>query len=233
MRLVTTDAKTPAGTLWAALEIDMPVSTKTYWRVPGEAGIPPRFDFSGSSDIGGHTIAWPYPTRGETASYLDHAYYGRAVLPLELEVTGDAPVIALNAQLGICSDICIPVSADFELPLDLEEPDRANALRIDQARAKVPLHWEGEELIGDVRFAPDEAVLIAELEVDGFPAQTAIADIAGRSLLFGAPDVDPVDRTLRFPLLGKVQADLSEGEPVHITFMADDGPYEIIRPLGL
>lgn len=233
IRLVATDVVTQAGTVWAALEIDMPEAMKTYWRVPGESGIPPRLDFSGSTGIGGHAIAWPYPTRGETASYLDHAYYGRTVLPIEIEVTGDAPVIALNALLGICSDICVPVSVDFVLPIDHEDPDHANRLRIEQARAEVPIMWDGDELIGDIRFSADEAVLVADIAAGGFPAHTAIADIAGRPLLFGPPEADPDGRTLRFPLLGKAQADLAEGEAVHVTFMGEDGPYEIVRPLGL
>jgi DsbC/DsbD-like thiol-disulfide interchange protein len=231
IRLVSTDNITADGTVWVALEIDMPATTKTYWRVPGESGIPPRLDFSASSDIGAHTIAWPYPQRSVTDAYLDHAYYGHTVLPIELEITGDTPAVSLSAVLGICSDICVPVSADFSLEIDADEPDRANTLRVQQALAKTPIEWEGEELIGDIRLAEDHSALIAETEDATFPVQTAIADIAGRPMLFGPPEIDGAE--LRFPLLGKARGDLTEGEHVHITFMGSDGPYEIIKPLRL
>lgn len=230
IRLVTADTISAEGTIWAALEINMPASTKTYWRVPGESGIPPRFDFSGSIGLGAHTIAWPYPTRSENAAYLDHAYYGHTVLPIELEVTGGTPVVALNTVLGICSDVCVPVSADFALPINGNAPDRANVFRIQQALAKTPIAWEGEDLIGDVWLA-DDGSLMAEVETSQFPAETAIADIADRSMLFGPPETE--GENLRFPLLGKVRPDLVEGERVHITFLGSDGPYEVVRPLRL
>lgn len=231
VRLIASDVVDADNRTWIALEIDMPDATKTYWRVPGESGIPPQLDLSGSIGIGDHAIAWPYPTRGETDAYLDHAYYGDTVLLVEIEVTGKTPTVALAATLGICSDICVPVSLDFALNIDPGNPDRPNGLRIDQARAAVPIAWQGPRMIGDVRYDAGENVLVATLEDPAFPAQTAIADIAGRMLLFGPPVADA--GTLRFELLGPVPSELTEGETVHITFTGPDGPYEIVRPLGL
>lgn len=231
IRLIASDAVSAEGKTWIALEIDMPDTTKTYWRVPGESGIPPQLDLSGSTGIGDHAIAWPYPTRSETDAYLDHAYYGHTVLPVEIGVTADAPVIALAATLGICSEVCVPVSVAFGLEIDPRNPDRPNTLRIEQARAGVPIAWDGPEMIGDVHYDSGENVLVATLDDPAFPAQTAIADIAGRMLLFGPPVADA--GTLRFALLGRGPSKLTGGEAVHITFTGPDGPYEIVRPLGL
>ncbi|WP_196259532.1 protein-disulfide reductase DsbD domain-containing protein [Pelagibacterium limicola] len=231
IRLVSVDLATEAGTTWIALEIDMPASTKTYWRVPGESGIPPKFDFSGSTDIGGATVAWPYPTRAETDTYLDHAYYGHTILPIEVELTGNRPVVQLSAKLGICSDICVPVSVDFALGINPAAPDAANMLRVRQARAEVPAAWEGPDPIGEVVYLSAENVLVAVLADEDFPDETAIADIAGKHLLFGPPKRDRTAGTLRFPLLGKGDAGLAEGATVHITFLAPSGPYEVVRTL--
>ena len=46
-------------TLLAGLQLDMPANTKTYWRVPGETGIPSEFDFSASVGLTSGTIDWP------------------------------------------------------------------------------------------------------------------------------------------------------------------------------
>ena len=59
----------------------MPQNTKTYWRIPGETGIPTELDFTGSTGIAASTILWPYPTVDHVQGYLDYVYYGPTVLP--------------------------------------------------------------------------------------------------------------------------------------------------------
>lgn len=231
IRLISADAVDAGNRVWIALEIDMPETINTYWRIPGESGIPPQFDFSGSAGIGEHEIAWPYPTRRENEAYLDHAYYGHTVLPIAIEVKGDAPVVELAAVLGICSEVCVPVSMDFTLRIDPGAPDHPNMLRIEQARAQVPIAWTGPDVIGDVVYDTGTGALVASLDDPAFPARTAIADIAGRMLLFGPPVAK--EGALHFPLFGRPPSGLEEGETVHITFTGPDGPYEIVRPLGL
>ena len=73
VRLISAGEVDEAGKAWFALELDMPEDTRTYWRVPGEAGLPTELDFSGSSGIAGHTQHWPTPERDEAAGYLDYA----------------------------------------------------------------------------------------------------------------------------------------------------------------
>src|SRR6201981_4232001 len=38
---------------------------KTYWRNPGDSGVPPRFDFSKSDNIEAVTVLWPAPQKFE------------------------------------------------------------------------------------------------------------------------------------------------------------------------
>ena len=45
----------------AAVEIRLAPGWHTYWRVPGEAGIPPRFDWSGSQNLAAVAYEWPRP----------------------------------------------------------------------------------------------------------------------------------------------------------------------------
>src|SRR3569833_661115 len=77
-RLVSAD-KLSDGTLLAGLQLDMPANTKTYWRVPGETGIPSEFDFSASVGLTSGTIEWPYPQIDRSQGYLDYVYYGQTV----------------------------------------------------------------------------------------------------------------------------------------------------------
>jgi DsbC/DsbD-like thiol-disulfide interchange protein len=145
MRLISTGQIKPDGTTLVGIEIDMPETTKTYWRVPGDTGLPTELDLAGSSGVAGHEIHWPYPTRHETAAYLDYVYFGPTVLPLVLRVNAADAQLELSATLGICSDICIPAQAQFSLPLADANPDRPNGLRLRQALALAPMPWQDDK----------------------------------------------------------------------------------------
>src|ERR1700683_1885413 len=47
--------------LHAGVEIRLDAGWKTYWREPGDSGVPPTFDFSGSEDADFVKILWPEP----------------------------------------------------------------------------------------------------------------------------------------------------------------------------
>ena len=119
VRLVSSDVLKPDGTTMVALEIDMPEATNTYWRVPGETGIPTEFDFTASSGVTGHEVLWPFPLIETKTGYVDFVYRGPTVLPVELKLDGKTADIRLGIVMGVCSDICVPVTATFQLPLSL------------------------------------------------------------------------------------------------------------------
>ena len=48
-----------ASSFRAGIELTLQPGWKTYWRYPGDSGIPPRFDFSGSTNVQSATVAWP------------------------------------------------------------------------------------------------------------------------------------------------------------------------------
>ncbi|MEP7241659.1 MAG: protein-disulfide reductase DsbD domain-containing protein, partial [Devosia sp.] len=140
-RLISTDVVT-GGRLLAGFELDLPEGSKTYWRNPGETGIPPIFDFSTSSGLSNPAIAWPHPLAERDQGYLDYVYRGHLVLPLKVSVAGAAPSLGVKVTLGICSDVCVPATASFVLPLNLSRPDEGQGIRLEQAVADVPVPWD-------------------------------------------------------------------------------------------
>lgn len=97
------------GGRMAALVIDVTPEWKTYWRNPGEAGIPPRFDWTRSENLRGAEILWPRPHAFESFGITTLGYSGRVVFPVRLEPENPAqPMqIDLGLSLGVCKDICI------------------------------------------------------------------------------------------------------------------------------
>src|SRR6266404_3838292 len=91
---------------------------KTYWRTPGDSGVPPRFDFSKSENIEAVTVMWPAPLKfDDGAGGVSLGYHDQTVLPLRhVPKNVDRPVTLRAAiSYAVCEKICIPVEANAEL----------------------------------------------------------------------------------------------------------------------
>ena len=103
------------GQYMAALEIRLAPGWKTYWRAPGETGFPPQFDFSGSHNLQEVEIVWPAPMLFGPKDMWSIGYSDHVVLPLLVQPSDPQSLVSLNLQasLGICDDICIPMALSF------------------------------------------------------------------------------------------------------------------------
>jgi len=117
-----------AGRHMAALELQLAPQWKTYWRSPGDAGIPPQFDWSGSRNVGSVRFLWPAPDVFQTNGMQSIGYHDDLVLPIEVVAIDPSRPVHLRARvdLGVCKDICMPASLD--LSADLTAPGRADPL---------------------------------------------------------------------------------------------------------
>lgn len=232
IRLISGDIRASDGTTTIALEVEMSPGTKTYWRVPGETGIPLELDFSASDGVGAHEVLWPLPTVEVVNGYTDYVYDGPVIIPIRLQVSGDRPVVRADVLMGICSDICVPAASNFTLTLDLARADPGHDLRIVQAIAEVPIPWTAEPApVGEPVFDGESLWVRA----DGALAdeQTFIADASTSGHLFGAPKKSPETGLLGFPLLGGESAGNGVvGQWVRFLFATPDGPYEVARRIG-
>ncbi|KLK91250.1 hypothetical protein AA309_21300 [Microvirga vignae] len=126
------------GETWlAGIEIGLDQGFKTYWRNPGESGLPPSFDWSASENVASVEVRWPAPKRYEDAAGVSYVYSHKVVLPVVVKpAAADKPVrLALTIDYGICKDICIPAHAELNVPLSDGGSDRKV---IEEAMAKVP-----------------------------------------------------------------------------------------------
>lgn len=188
-----------AGTLDSipmALQVRLDDGWKTYWRSPGDAGLPPRLDWSGSTNLASADLAWPAPQRHvllgiETYGYEYEVAFPIAALP---QRAGEPMDLAARVDLLVCSDICVPASFDLSLALPAGEPvpDARAAHDIDRAVASVPgdgaaagLAVEGVGVAG----RGDDARLIVEVSsAEPFAAPDIFVE-AGDGFAFAAPSV--------------------------------------------
>ena len=233
LRLISSGQIKPDGQTLLGLEISMPETTKTYWRVPGETGLPTVLDFTGSTGVDDGQIVWPYPRRDEKDGYLDYVYYGSLVLPVAVTVSGDAPKAEIFATMGVCSEICVPAQARFSLPLTDAVPDAPNGLRIRQALALAPVPWDGATPpLGAVHYLADEQMLAVELTDSGLDPSSLIVATASGEPLFGAPQKSPEPHLVLIPILDKEAPIGLESQDVQLTFMTDMGAFEVTRTVA-
>lgn len=118
--------RTESGTQMAALRLELAPGWKTYWRAPGEGGIPPSFDWSGSDNIGGVAFHWPMPEVFDQNGLRTIGYRDELVLPIEIRpADAGRPVsVAARIDLGVCEEICVPVTVDVAADLgQTADPD--------------------------------------------------------------------------------------------------------------
>ena len=104
--------------LLGGIAIQLQPGWKTYWRTPGDSGVPPRFDFSKSENIETVTILWPAPTMfDDGAGGHSLGYQSQIVLPLRIVAKNTDMPVTLRADINyaVCEKLCIPVEAIAEL----------------------------------------------------------------------------------------------------------------------
>jgi DsbC/DsbD-like thiol-disulfide interchange protein len=104
--------------LMGGIALQLQAGWKTYWRTPGDSGVPPRFDFSKSENVEAVTVLWPAPMQfDDGAGGHSLGYKGQVVLPLRIVAKNADKPVTLRAAINyaVCEKLCIPVEANAEL----------------------------------------------------------------------------------------------------------------------
>lgn len=107
------------GTHMAGLRISLAPGWKTYWRAPGDAGIPPQLSLGGSENIAATATHWPQPEVSEQNGMRVIGYSDQVVFPLKITPKEKGAPIKLsgNLHIGVCEDVCIPVTLTLSATL--------------------------------------------------------------------------------------------------------------------
>lgn len=122
---------TPAGSHMAAIRLRLSPGWKTYWRSPGDAGIPPEFDWAGSENIRALRLHWPTPQVFHFNGMQTIGYASELVLPVEVwPDRPDRPIrLETAVDLGVCRDICVPASLSLASDLRAQGRPDDSAIR--------------------------------------------------------------------------------------------------------
>jgi len=137
VRLVAGSAAS-SDTLRAGLEIRLAAGWKTYWRYPGDSGVPPVFDFSKSENVKSVAILWPAPHRFTDDGGASIGYKGGVILPLHVVAENPKRPVTLRLVIdyAVCDKLCVPSKGTAML--DLARTSSAHDSRLAAAEAQVP-----------------------------------------------------------------------------------------------
>lgn len=170
VRLIASGEMTD-GYYLAGIEFALDPGWHTYWRYPGEAGIPPQITLDGSQNVRSLEVLYPVPEHYSDGFSESIVYQGGIVLPLKIAPvdTASPAVLALDVFFGVCNDICVPGEASLSVDLDPQgKTDSLANMLISRDLAAVPGPSTSPNLaVSSVQLAPDGKSLEITTSVSG------------------------------------------------------------------
>lgn len=210
------------GTAWhSGVLIELAPGWKTYWRMPGESGVPPEFTWS-TSRPASVEVQFPAPSRHADASGEAIAYDREVLFPVT--VTPETPEgleLKLELFFGVCKDICIPARAEAAIALGTEQRDPLGSLRVETARGQVPAAGgavTGAEIVSEAG-KPVLRLALKERPEDIFVETTT-------SAYFRAPVLSEDGREAHLAIDGLGDAGKLRGQTLTITYLLGGKGYE-------
>jgi DsbC/DsbD-like thiol-disulfide interchange protein len=120
LRLIAGSSRAGADApIRAGIELRLKPGWHTYWRYPGDAGVPPRFDFAGTQNARAVEVLWPAPQRIPEQGLIAIGYAGDVIWPLAVVAQDRSKPVVLRVKLdyAICETLCVPAEGKAELTL--------------------------------------------------------------------------------------------------------------------
>src|SRR5262245_22452385 len=207
---------------------------KTYWRTPGDSGVPPRFDFSKSDNIEAVTVLWPAPQKfDDGAGGVSLGYHDQVVLPLRIVPKNVDKPVTLRASINyaVCAKLCIPVDATAELTFSSVASTEDSALfaALDTVPKPANVGDPNPLTIRDVKRDGKSTVLVDVVTPD---ARDINLFVEGPTPDWGLPVPKPVEHSppgvkrFAFQLDGVPPGVTPDGAALKFTLVGHDRAYE-------
>lgn len=231
VRLVTSGEPDEAGRLHGVLDIALKPGWKTYWRDPGDAGVPPQLDITASTNIADATFSFPPPERHDDGYSIWAGYDHPVSLPVTftLSAPNEPAVIDANIFLGICETICIPVQTRLTIDPGADPDNVEDAALVEAALATLPAPARPD--FGINVLPGDHETLIVEARFPGNPEAADFFLAGERDYMFGVPARSEKDGKLVFtvPILDRPST-APTGGGLHYTLTTAEGAVEGLLP---
>lgn len=136
----------PGHTFNAGILMSMEKGWHTYWKNPGEAGLPTRITWTLPEGVTAGAIRWPLPHKyNESGEIITYGYADENMLMVPITVAATVPAhgsITLRADVEWleCERVCVPgkASVTLSLPVSSGTPAAAHAALFTRYQSQVP-----------------------------------------------------------------------------------------------
>ena len=139
-------ANTARRPVWLGLRLEHQPHWHTYWKNPGDSGLPTKLEWTLPPGVRAGEIQWPLPQRLPLGPLVNYGYEGTVLLPVPLTITpefepgpaAEAMEVRLHASWLVCKQECIPQEGDFAIRLPLRGSSALNGAAFEQALGRLP-----------------------------------------------------------------------------------------------
>lgn len=151
--VAATDAVVAGQPLTVGLRLKHDPHWHTYWRVPGDSGLPTQIAWTLPPGWSAAPIDWPVPKRLPIGPLMNFGYEDEVLLLVQLTppagaLPGARVDLAARADWLVCKDVCIPGGADLKLALPVAAQARPGpyAALFERMKARVPASLRAEKV---------------------------------------------------------------------------------------
>jgi thiol:disulfide interchange protein DsbD len=159
----------PGRSVWLGLRLTHQDGWHTYWKNPGDSGLPTTLQWTLPAGVQAGDIAWPAPKKFPLGELANYGYEGTVLLPVPLRIAdsfkADQLELRLQASWLVCRRECIPQDGQFVLSLPTQSSTASHGAVFEAALAAQPRELSA----GDSRIEVREQVL--HIAVAGLPAE--------------------------------------------------------------
>jgi len=158
----------PGQTVWVGLQINHAPHWHTYWKNPGDSGLPTELRWTLPEGVSAGEIAWPTPRKFPLGTLANYGFDGTVLLPVPLTIGPDFKATQLKVQLEaswlVCRQECIPEEGRYTLNLPVDGSTALNGAAFEASARAAPV----EQAAGASTLSPDGDAL--KVSLAGLPA---------------------------------------------------------------
>ena len=141
----------PGAQVWLGLQLQHQAQWHTYWKNPGDSGLPTTLQWTLPEGISAGEVAWPTPQKIAIGSLANLGYEGTVLLPVPLTIgpnfrpaaLAQTLDVQLDANWLVCRQECIPQEGHFTLRLPLRGSTALSRADFESAWAAAPRDLRG------------------------------------------------------------------------------------------